>query len=178
MVNSFRSESTDFMVSYGTAMASWARVEMQLHILMMLVMRTEQGIASEVFMHITSMDSRVRLLDKLFRATDFREGSLEEWKKLFPSVRQAIEHRNRLAHYQIIETTNSDGVVYGPTLEPHFKMGRLQQKNPETYDNIKLKSIITEFNNVAWALHNLVFFTMTGNQLPNNQLPSNEKGAS
>jgi len=61
--------------------------------------------------------------------------------------------------------TNSDSVVYGPTLEPHFKMGRLQKQNPETYDTPKLRRLISDFDNLTNTLHALSYFMMSGKRL-------------
>ena len=133
-----------------------------MHTVLISVLKTEQALASEIFMHIKSADSRISLLDKLVRVSNIHEETKTIWKAILPKLRNANTHRNRLAHYQVIRITDTDGKIHDPILVPHWKMGKGPDQKPETYDIRRLTRLLADFNELDNLLYQLAVFIATG----------------
>lgn len=90
-----------FFEAFGWATARWQHVEAALCTLTHALLDTDFKYSSAVFFHIRSPDSKVQLVDRLCRAHFDDETLASEWFPLCKHLREAVDNRNQIAHYEV-----------------------------------------------------------------------------
>jgi hypothetical protein len=97
----FDPKSTDpFFAAFGRAMARWQDIETGLYILIHALLGTEPRVTSILFFHINSAKTKLSLCDRLC-AEKLKESMKKDWRSLSKQVTEALESRNKLAHFEM-----------------------------------------------------------------------------
>jgi len=97
-----------FYRALGLATSRWQHVEAAIFVLFHALLNTENQYSSAVFFHIKSADSKLQLLDRLCRVHFGKTIIDNEWKRLCGDVKNAVESRNKIAHYETNYILNVD----------------------------------------------------------------------
>lgn len=85
----------------GEGMMRWQYIESGLFVIAHGLMRTEYKISSLAFFQIKSGENKLAFVDRLIFETLKQHPRVKFWKPIYQEVKEALDFRNDLAHFEI-----------------------------------------------------------------------------